>query len=99
MPFVEHTPSAAESFYSSKAAFGADRVPDPNAEISFKQGCISMGFYHRQNFLIALKRQRHTDALGEIVAGARLPKPHWKDGRQWFFLREIEAYTAATQGE
>jgi len=38
-------------------------------------------------------------ALGKIVEGARLPEPHWKDDSQWFYLREVAAYTAATQSE
>ncbi|TAN14617.1 MAG: hypothetical protein EPN35_14965 [Rhodanobacter sp.] len=96
MPFVEYTPSAVEPFHSTKAAFEAAGVPDPNAEISFKDGCTGMGFY-RQNFQIALKRQQHMDAVDKIVT--RLPKPHWKGGSQWFFRHEIAAYTAATHSE
>ncbi len=98
MPYVEHAPSAAEPFYPTKAAFDAAGVPDPNAEISFKDGCARMGFY-RQNFQVALKRQRDMGALGKIVDGARLPEPHWKDDSQWFYLREVAAYTAARQSE
>lgn len=99
MPYVEVTRSAAGSSYPTKAAFEADRVYDTHKEISFKEGCIRMGFYHRQNFRIELKRQRDMDAIGKTVTGVRIPEPHWKDGRQWFYLREVEAFTAATQGE
>lgn len=96
MPIIQYTPSAAEPCYSVKLAFEAAGIgiPDPNAEISFKDGCASMGFY-RQNFQIALKRQQDMDALGKIVDGARLPEPHWKGGSQWFYRREVAAYTAA----
>ncbi len=84
-----------------KAAFEAAGigVPDPTAEIGFKEGCIRMGFHHRQNFKIALKRQRAKAALGKTIADDRLPQPHWKDGRQWFWLREVEAYIASKHGE
>jgi|GEM_PF-4127503 len=84
-----------------KAAFQAAGicVPDPTAEISFKEGCIRMGFYHRQNFKAALKRQQHIEALGASIDGVRLPEPHWKGDSQWFYLHEVEAYIAATQSE
>lgn len=102
MPIIEHAPSLASANPSNSlhaAFFKAAGIPDAHAEISFKAGCVSMGFHNRQQFKIALKYQKATDALGESVAGVRLPEPHWKDGRQWFYLGEVEAYTAATQGE
>lgn len=98
MPYVEHTPSAAGPLNPMKAAFRAAGIPDPHTELAFKVGCARMGFY-RQNLQSALKRQRDMDALGQIVDGARLPEPHWKGDSQWFYLCEVEAYTAATQGE
>jgi hypothetical protein len=84
-----------------KAAFEAAGigVPNPSAEISFKEGCIRMGFHYRQNFKIALKHQQRMDALGENIAGARLPEPHWKGDAQRFYLRDVEAFTAGTQSE
>jgi hypothetical protein len=98
MPFVEHARFAAGPSYSTSAALQAAGIPDPHAEIGFKDGCARMGFY-RQNFQVALKRQWDMDALGKRVDGARLPEPHWKDDSQWFYLREVEAYTAARQSE
>lgn len=97
---MEHNVSNTNSSISMKAAFEAAGigVTDPNAEISFKDGCAIMGFY-RQNFLIALKRQRDMDALGNIIAPVRLPETHWKDGSRWFYLREVEAYQASTHRE
>lgn len=94
MPIIQYTPSAAEPCNSLKMAFEAAGIPDPNAEISFKDGCANMGFY-RRNFQIALKRQQDMDALGKTVDGARLPEPHWKGGSQWFYHHEVAAYTAA----
>lgn len=99
MPFVEHSSSTAGPFYSSQAAFEAACIPDPHAEIRFKDACIRMGFHRRQYLQIALKRQHDMAALGKIVDGASLPEPHWKGDSQWFYLGEVEAYTAATQSE
>jgi hypothetical protein len=95
---MENNMPDANSFSSMKAAFEAAFPPDPDAEISFKNGCIRIGFY-RQNFLSALKRQQAADAVGEIIVGPRLPEPHWKDDSQWFYLREVEACIASKQGE
>jgi hypothetical protein len=93
--------SSANDLTTVKAAFQAAGicVSDPTSEISFKEGCIRMGFYHRQNFKAALKRQQHIEALGASIDGARLPELHWKGDSQWFYLHEVEAYIAATQSE
>lgn len=99
---IQHVPSLASlgPFSSLHTAFKAAVITDPHAEISYKEGCIRMHFFHRLNYKIALKRQQDMDALGEIVAGPRLPEPHRKnDGSQWFYLREVEAYTADARDE
>lgn len=92
--------SSANPFDLMKAAFEAVGigVSEPEAEISFRQGCTRMGFY-RQNFNTALKRQQHTDALGKSTVGTRLPQPHRNGDAMLFYVCEVEAYVAATRGE
>lgn len=92
--------SSTNDLHAMKAAFQAVGigVADSEAEISFGQGCACMGFY-RQNFNTALKRQQHIDALGENTVGARLPQPHRSGDAMFFYVREVEAYVAATQSE
>ena len=100
VPYAVSLPNAKPS-NSLKAAFDAAAIgiPEPNAEVCFREGCIRMGFYYRQNFKIALKRQQDLDALGKSIAGARLPEPHWKSDGWWFYLNEVEAYTADAHDE
>lgn len=92
--------SSTNDLQALRAVFQAadTGVADPKAVIAFRQGCTRMGFY-RQNFNIAFKRQQHMDALGTSTAGARLPQPHWNGEAMFFFVREVEAYVAATQSE
>lgn len=98
---ITRVPSSGQAgpFNSLHAAFNAAGINDPHADISFKDGCIRMRFFHRLNYKIALKRQHDLDAFGKVVAGPRLPAPHWKDGRQWFYVGEVEAYASASHSE
>jgi hypothetical protein len=93
--------SSTNDLTTLKAAFEAAGigVSDPTPEIRFKEGCIAMGFYHRLNFQTALKRQQRMDALEASIAGPRLPEPHWRGDAMFFYVREVEAYVAATQSE
>lgn len=92
--------SSTNDLRALQAAFQAAGigVADPEAVISFRQGCTRMGFY-RQNFSTALKRQQLMNALGKNVTSARLPESHWNGDAMFFYVREVEAYVAATQSE
>ena len=97
---ITRVPSSGQAgpFNSLHAAFNAAGINDPHADISFKDGCIRMRFFHRLNYKAALKRQQDMDAF-EVLVGPRLPEAYWKDGRQWFNVGEVDAYAAASQSE
>jgi hypothetical protein len=95
---MESNMTESDSFRSMRTAFEDVFPRDFDAVISFKNGCTRMGFY-RLNFQTALQRQQAAEALCETIADDRLPEPHWKDGRLWFWLREVEAYIAFKHAE
>jgi hypothetical protein len=71
---------------------------DLKSEVCFLTGCQRMRF-SRAQFTAKWKAQQAMETRGEVITTARLPNPHVKDGRKYFYEGDIAAYETAFLGQ
>lgn len=71
---------------------------DPKSEVCLRAGCRRMRL-SRAQFTAKLKAQQAMEARGEVITAARLPHPHVKEGRKYFYEGDIAAYEAALRSQ
>jgi hypothetical protein len=67
---------------------------DPCQPVPFSIGCARMGFARSTGYAM-LKAQATAEEQGHEIQGPRVPKPHKRGDRNFFFEHEIAEYNRA----